>query len=148
MRRSNQHILMFLDNCLSHPHLAMSNIKLCFYPKNTTSRLQAMDQGVITNLKQMYNKHMSNMARIKAKSAMKVVDIIKDIKIFDAILHAKVAWESINPETIKNVLDIVVCKRVVHAVHPQPCLLMMLRMRIQNLHNVSRICWMSLGMNI
>ena len=37
MRCQNHHILMFLDNCLSHPHLQLSNIKLCFYPKNTTS---------------------------------------------------------------------------------------------------------------
>ena len=98
-RRQNLHILMFLDNCSSHPHLALSNIQLCFYPKNTTSQLQAMDQGVIANLKQKYNKCMLNMARIKAKSATKVKDIIRDIKIFNAILHA---WESINPETIKN----------------------------------------------
>lgn len=42
------------------------------------------------------------MARIKAKSAEKVQDIVKEIKIFDAIVHAKVAWESTDPETIKK----------------------------------------------
>ena len=42
---------MFSENCSLHPHLNLSNIKLCFYPKNTTSWLQARDQGVIANLK-------------------------------------------------------------------------------------------------
>ena len=40
---------------------------------------------------------MLNAARIKAKSAQNVMDIVRDIKIFDAILHAKVAWEAIDP---------------------------------------------------
>ena len=91
---------MFLDNCLSHPHLQLSNIKLCFYPKNTTSWLQAMDQGVIATLKKKYAKCMLNTTRIKSKSAQHVTDIVKEIKIFDAILLAKVAWEAIEPETI------------------------------------------------
>ena len=102
MRCQNHHILMFLDNCSSHPHLHLSNVKLCFYPKNTTSKLQAMDQGVIANLKQKYNKRMSNMAHIKTKTAKGVHEIIKDIKIFDSILHAKVIWEAIDPITIQK----------------------------------------------
>ena len=43
---------------------------------------------------------MLNAASIKAKSAQNVMDIVKDIKIFYAILYAKVAWEAIDPETI------------------------------------------------
>ena len=43
---------------------------------------------------------MLNEARIKAKTADGVADIIREIKIFDAILHAKVAWDAIEPETI------------------------------------------------
>ena len=91
---------MFLDNCSSHPHIQLSNVKLAFYPKNTTSRLQAMDQGVIATLKKKYAKRVLNAARIKAKSTQNVQEIVKGIKIFDAILHAKIAWESITPETI------------------------------------------------
>ena len=51
MKCQGWQVLMFLDNCSSHPHVHLSNIKLVFYPKNTTSQLQAMDQGVIANLK-------------------------------------------------------------------------------------------------
>ena len=61
---------------------------------------QAIDQGVIAALKKKYAKCMLNAARIKSKSAQNIKDIVKDIKIFDAILHAKVAWEAIESETI------------------------------------------------
>ena len=91
---------MFLANYSSHPHIELSNIKLSFYPKNTTSWLQAMDQGVITTLKKKYIKHALKASRIKAKSSQNIAEIVKDIKIFDAILHPKVVWESIDPETI------------------------------------------------
>ena len=93
---------MFLDNCSSHPHLQLSNIKLVFYPKNITSKLQAMDQGVIANLKKNYTKRMLNVARMEARKASNVTDIIKEIKIFDAILHAKVAWEGVSSECIQH----------------------------------------------
>ena len=63
-----------------------------------------MDQGVITTLKKKYNKRMLNLARIKAKTASDVHEIIKEIKIFDAILNVKVAWEAIDPETIQKCL--------------------------------------------
>ena len=69
MWQQNCNIIMFQDNCSSHPHLQLSNIKLVFYPKNTTSRLQVMDQGVITNLKENYTKRMLNVVRIEAKKA-------------------------------------------------------------------------------
>ena len=54
-----------------------------------------MDQGVTANLKKNYSKRMFNVARMQARKAASVTDIIKEIKIFDAILHAKVAWEGV-----------------------------------------------------
>ena len=59
-----------------------------------------MDQDVTAALKKKYTKHMLNASRIKAKSAQHVTEIVKDIKIFNAILHAKVIWEAIEPEII------------------------------------------------
>ena len=77
MWRQNRNIIMFLDNCSSHPHLQLSNIKLVFYPENTTSQLQAMDQGVIVNLKIKYTKCMLNVARIEAKKAQSQTSLKK-----------------------------------------------------------------------
>ena len=97
MKQQNRHILMFLDNCSSHPHLQLPNIKLIFYPKNTTLKLQAMDQRV---------KYMLNLARMEARKANNVTKIIKEIKIFDAIQHAKVTWEMSQLNVYRSVLNV------------------------------------------
>ena len=55
---------------------------------------------MIANQKKKYNKRMLNVVRIKAKTSQCITKIVKEIKTFDAILHAKVAWEAIEPETI------------------------------------------------
>ena len=44
---------------------------------------------------------MLNVTRLEAKKASSVTDIIKEIKIFGAILFAKVAWEGVSPECIQ-----------------------------------------------
>ena len=98
---------MFLDNCSSHPHVTLSNVKLIFYPKNTTSRLQAMDQGVIANLKKNYAKKMYvKCDKNWDKRTIDVTEITKEIKIFDAILHAKVAWEKSHLNVLLNASNI------------------------------------------
>ena len=49
-------ILLFMDNCGAHPPTTLSNIKLVFFPPNTTSHLQPMDAGIIQNVKLHYRK--------------------------------------------------------------------------------------------
>ena len=58
MKLQKHHILLFLDNCPSHPDLKFSNIKLQFLPKNTTSHLQPLDKGVIAWIKNFYKKQL------------------------------------------------------------------------------------------
>jgi len=58
MRGQKRNILVMLDNCSSHPSLNLNNIKLLFLPPNTTSRLQALDVGIIMSLKQRYRNKM------------------------------------------------------------------------------------------
>ena len=41
------HNLLLLDNCPAHPDIKLSNVKLVFLPKNTTSRLEPLDRGII-----------------------------------------------------------------------------------------------------
>lgn len=47
MRQQNRKILVFLDNAACHPDMELQNIKMIFFPPNTTSKLQPMDQGII-----------------------------------------------------------------------------------------------------
>ena len=44
MKREGRSILLFLDNCTSHPDVQFSNAKLVFLPPNTTSKLQPVMQ--------------------------------------------------------------------------------------------------------
>ena len=87
MKLQDRKILMFLDNCPSHPALTLSNIKLVFYLKNCTSKLQAMDLGVIANLKSKYKQRVHNQARMMTKNVKDVHEFVSQITIFDAILH-------------------------------------------------------------
>ena len=49
-------IFLFLDNASSHPTVEYSNVKLQFFPPNTTSVLQPMDQGIIQATKLKFCK--------------------------------------------------------------------------------------------
>lgn len=58
MKKQKRNILVMLDNCSSHPKLNFTNIKLMFFPPNTTSRLQPLDAGIIRSFKQRFRNHM------------------------------------------------------------------------------------------
>lgn len=60
MRASRRKILLFIDNCPAH-HTTLgflTNIRVEFLPKNTTSKLQPCDQGIIRNLKHYYRQKL------------------------------------------------------------------------------------------
>ncbi|XP_033739339.1 tigger transposable element-derived protein 4-like [Pecten maximus] len=56
MRLSRRNILLFLDNAPSHPNVKLTNVKLAFFPVNTTPVLQPLDQGIIQAVKMVYRK--------------------------------------------------------------------------------------------
>ena len=54
--REGRKIVLIVDNCPAHPHIeGLDTIQLVFFPPNTTSKTQPMDQGVIRSL----NPHSS-----------------------------------------------------------------------------------------
>ncbi|XP_032225117.2 LOW QUALITY PROTEIN: tigger transposable element-derived protein 6-like [Nematostella vectensis] len=80
MRLQNRKILLFEDNAPSHvKDIELTNIKVVFYPPNTTSRLQPLDQGIIKNLKAFYRK----------KLLEKVVSAINEAEFPDACSVAR-----------------------------------------------------------
>jgi hypothetical protein len=56
MNIKNWYVLLFLDNATCHPHIKFSNVRLAWFPSNTTSVSQPMDQGIIRNVKVHYRK--------------------------------------------------------------------------------------------
>ena len=96
--------MLFLDNASSHPTVEYSNVKLQFFPPNTTSVLQPMDQGIIqaTKLKfrkLQWQKHDHHYGTHKEKCAS---EIWKKIDALQAITWIKKAWDSVTPETIQK----------------------------------------------
>ncbi|ELU16255.1 hypothetical protein CAPTEDRAFT_58732, partial [Capitella teleta] len=57
-RWAGSSILVFVDNCAAHPPMELTNLKVAFFPPNTTSRLQPCDAGIIANLKIGYRKRL------------------------------------------------------------------------------------------
>ena len=70
MRKEKKNVILFLDNATVHPTSLIdmySNIKIVFLPKNTTSRLQLLDPGIIQSFKTKYQKKLMGyvIARVK-----------------------------------------------------------------------------------
>ena len=76
---------MFLDNAASHPKDEYSNIKLEFFPPNTTTVLQPLDGGIIRTIKLSYRKLLLQFLLTKMEEAENVADLAKSINLFDAI---------------------------------------------------------------
>ena len=54
-------ILLFIDNAPSHPESfidCFSHVKIVFLPKNTTSKLQPLDAGIIKKFTVFYRKQL------------------------------------------------------------------------------------------
>ncbi|GBO21225.1 hypothetical protein AVEN_19292-1 [Araneus ventricosus] len=68
--KNERHILLFSDNATCHLHIKLSNIKLAWFPPNTTSVTQPMDQRIIRCVKANYRKFQmqSLLANMKAAS--------------------------------------------------------------------------------
>ena len=52
-------IILFVDNCSAHPPIdRLRAILMEFFPKNTTSRLQPIDQGIVEQIKRGYRRQL------------------------------------------------------------------------------------------
>ena len=59
-KNEKRKVLLLLDNFSGHFTSAneeLTNVKLCFLPPNTTSKLQPLDQGIIASLKKSKNQN-------------------------------------------------------------------------------------------
>ena len=105
MEAANRNILLLMDNAPCHPESfvdSYSNIKIVFLPKNTTSRLQPLDAGIIRNFKVKYRKRLLKFVISRIDDNRKASDIIKEVDVLKAISWIKASWEEVSDQTVIN----------------------------------------------
>jgi hypothetical protein len=61
MKKENRNAILFLDNATCHPKATLSNVKITWFPANTTSVLQPMDMGVVYTSKLHYSQFLMQL---------------------------------------------------------------------------------------
>ncbi len=75
MALQHRKILLLMDNCSSHSAPKLSNVKIVFFPPNTTSKLQPMDAGIIQTVKLLYRKKLLGHLIFKMEDATNATEI-------------------------------------------------------------------------
>jgi hypothetical protein len=101
MSKEERSILMFVDNCSSHPQsLRLSNIKFVYLPANTTSISQPLDGGVIKAFKGNYRRLMIKRLLAIINSGEKITS--NSISLLDTVFMIQSAWNDVKQSTIQN----------------------------------------------
>ena len=101
-------VILLLDNATCHPESFIdqfSQIKLVFLPKNTTSRLQPLDAGIIQNFKVKYRKRLVKYVLARIDQNQSATEIVKNVDILQAIRWVQESWEEVTNVTIKNCFE-------------------------------------------
>ena len=88
MLKEKRNVILFLDNATVHPPSLIdkfSNIKIVFLPKNTTSRLQPLDAGIIQSFKSKYQTKLMRYVIARVKEDLLASEITKQIDVLRAI---------------------------------------------------------------
>ena len=102
MEVSKRKNILFMDNAPCHPKSLSEqypNIKVVFLPKNTNSRLQPLDSGIIRNFKLKYRKKLLKFVISRINDNVKATDIIQEVDVLKAISWIKSAWGEVSEET-------------------------------------------------
>ena len=98
-------ILLFIDNAPSRPESfsdSFSHVQIVFLPKNTTSKLQPLDAGIIKNFKVFYRKQLLQHVLARIKPGSKASDVISSVDFSKSIGWVVDAWGKVKKETIVN----------------------------------------------
>ncbi|UYV76721.1 hypothetical protein LAZ67_14001873 [Cordylochernes scorpioides] len=94
-------ILLILDNAPGHPNLEHPNIKVVFFPPNTTSLIQPLDQGIISTFKKYYVKFTFQFIFDKLESdTITVTEVWKQFNILNCVDHVALAIADIKSQTL------------------------------------------------
>lgn len=106
MKCSNRKILLILDNAPVHPtDLELSHIEFLFLPKNCTSKIQALDQGVIKAFKDKYRTHLSEFILSQNDDIGESCDFLTSLRrldLFQVYLILHQSWLELSENIIIN----------------------------------------------
>ncbi|KAG0426883.1 Tigger transposable element-derived protein 1, partial [Dictyocoela muelleri] len=98
-----QKIIIFLDNYLSHKVTCeLTNIETLFLLKNSTSRLQPTEAGIIRSFKIKFFNHQLTSIVQKVSPTVHIKTLYKNLTLKDAVIFCKYAWDEVSCETIRN----------------------------------------------
>ena len=98
-------ILLFIDNAPRLPESfsdCFSHVQIVFLPKNTTSKLQPLDAGIIKNFQVFYRKQLLQHVLARIKPGSKASDVISSVDLLKSIGWVMDAWRKVKKETIVN----------------------------------------------
>ncbi|GFT36213.1 tigger transposable element-derived protein 6 [Trichonephila clavipes] len=99
MKREKRHIILFLDSCTVHNNAPpSSNVKLQFFPTNSTSKLQPLDQGIIHNFKTFYRREVVKSVLDNLENQQNVTTI----STLTALIIIANAWSVVTLLTIHS----------------------------------------------
>jgi len=105
MQAERKKILLFLDNATCHVDPKLKNVKVVFFPANTTSACQPLDQGIIKSFKVFYRqlilKRLISMLD-ECGDRMQVPTLSKNINVLDALIAT--AWKGVSVDIVTNCL--------------------------------------------
>ena len=94
---------MFLNNAPCHPEdldEKFTQIKIVFLPKNTTSRLQPLDLGIIQALKLKYYKRLLTHVVSKIEECSSASEVCKSVDLLQAMRWNAMAWNDVPESTV------------------------------------------------
>lgn len=95
--------LLLIDNAPGHPpDLQHENVQVVFLPKNTTSLLQPLDQGIISTFKALYIKRTFRYIfnQMEDDQSLSVMEAWKKFTILDCVKHIGLTYMEIKQSTL------------------------------------------------
>ena len=105
MKMQNRHVLLFLDNATCQPHIKFSNVRLAWFPPNTTSVYQPMDQGIIWNVKVHYRKLLMQSLLANIDCTLSGYELARIVSVLDAVIWISHTVKKMLPETVTRCFE-------------------------------------------
>ena len=102
MRLSNRHILYVCDNASSHQVREYSHIKFLMLPRNATSIMQPLDQGIILSAKRRYKKRLAERYLACVENNKDANSLLKALDIVQATNMIAASWRETSSTIIQN----------------------------------------------